>query len=60
MDEDVISGEVNNFIEIIKEDLQALKDHLPERTQKGLLDNYEDGSIFNLLELMETTQWAEI
>jgi hypothetical protein len=52
-DEDRISNEVNNFIEVIKEDLEILNQNPPERTKKGLLaDTYEDGNIFNVLELI--------
>lgn len=36
-DEEIINGEVNNFIEIAKEDLEALAANLPERTKTGLL-----------------------
>jgi hypothetical protein len=49
-DEERISNEVNNFIEVIKENLEVLNQNPPERTKKGLLtDYYEDGSIFNVL-----------
>ena len=60
-DEELIGREVNNFIEIIKEDLKVVGLEPPKLRQKGLLtDNYEDGSIFNVLDLMETTQWANM
>jgi hypothetical protein len=59
-EEDRIREEVNNFLEIVRENLESVVDSPPERKKgKGLLnDSYEDGSIFNLVELMETTQWS--
>lgn len=60
-DEEKIKNEVNNFIEVIKEDLEDLCKNPPERVKTGLLaDVYEDGNFFNLLELMETTSWPHI
>lgn len=58
---ELIQNEVNNFIEVVQEDLRALSLHPPERKEIGLLkDNYEDGSIWSLLELVETTPWAHL
>jgi hypothetical protein len=60
-DEAVIAGQVNNFIEVVKEDLRAVEENPPERGKTGLLaENCQDGSILTLLELMETTQWSLI
>ena len=60
-DQDVIANEVNNFIEVVREDLNGVVENFVEVKKQGLLDgHYEDGSIYNLIELMETTQWSQI
>lgn len=43
----------------MKDDLEVVVGDPPKRKTQGLLnDHYEDGNIFNLVELMETTQWS--
>lgn len=57
----MIANEVNNFIEVVREDLNKVVENFVEVKKQGLLDgHYEDGSIYNLIELMETTQWSQI
>lgn len=62
--EEVILEKCNNFIEIVKDDLQQVAKNKPQWGRGALLNDDDeetvDSGVFSVLDRMETTRWRNM